>query len=288
MSATAVSTAATVESSTAAAVESTTTAVESSTAAVEPTATATESARSATTESTRSATAESARSAAEAGATMKAAIPATEAVIGMCDRTPEAYAAVSISPAVTVAASVSITPAVKAVVEVAATPEAMTPVAAIPRAGSDKDAAKKPARTVEAVRRAGVGIVAVVSVGANGSWTVVIPCISLVIILIVVALVILRLGARRQRQWRGQQAKREYPSKELLHIAPPIRPPFQLLTRMAVAVRGCQRLVLYHPTNMTRLACESCVKALAARVALSSLCLPRRSAFISLGLAASA
>jgi len=40
--------------------------------------------------------------------------------------------------------------------------------AVIPRAGADKDAADKPVRTVEAVRRAGVRVIRVVAIGAHG------------------------------------------------------------------------------------------------------------------------
>jgi hypothetical protein len=47
----------------------------------------------------------------------------------------------------------------------------MPPVAVIPRTRADKDAVRKPARTVIAVRSAGIWVIRVVTIGANRSRT---------------------------------------------------------------------------------------------------------------------
>src|SRR5713101_505460 len=79
-----------------------------------------------------------------------------------------AVVAPGIAVATTVVAAVVIAPiipATAAIVTVCAT----AIVAAVPRAGTDKDIADKVVRTVEAIWSAFVGVVVVVSVRANGS-----------------------------------------------------------------------------------------------------------------------
>jgi hypothetical protein len=51
--------------------------------------------------------------------------------------------------------------------------EAGTPIeaAAEPRAGTDEEAAREPARTVVAIRRAGIRVISIVAVGARGGRT---------------------------------------------------------------------------------------------------------------------
>jgi hypothetical protein len=62
----------------------------------------------------------------------------------------------------------SIVPAVVAIVATVA-------VAMVPGAGTDKDAAAKPRRAIVPIRRAGVGIVAVITIGANGGRITISP-----------------------------------------------------------------------------------------------------------------
>jgi hypothetical protein len=65
-------------------------------------------------------------------------------------------------------ASVSIIPAAVAIVATVA-------VATVPGAGPDEDAAAKPRRTIVPIGRAGVGIVAVITIGANGGRITISP-----------------------------------------------------------------------------------------------------------------
>jgi hypothetical protein len=75
---------------------------------------------------------------------------------------------------------VAVATAIVAVVVIVIAPSVATPasvvavfaaaiIAAVPRAGANKDTADKVVRTVEAMRCAFVGVVIVVTVGANGS-----------------------------------------------------------------------------------------------------------------------
>jgi hypothetical protein len=56
-----------------------------------------------------------------------------------------------------------------AIVSAATIVATTSPVSVIPRTGADKDPADEPARTVEAIRSACVGIVVVIAPGTNGS-----------------------------------------------------------------------------------------------------------------------
>jgi hypothetical protein len=174
-----------------------------------------------------------------AAAAISASTTVSAIPVAYCTATiADSAAPISISAA-PISIAVSVTPAVVSAMPVATvTPIAMTPIAAIPGAGANEESADKPAGTVKAVRRAGIRIVAVVAIRADRCRTVSIATVVAAPVAAIVALVILSIGALRQRQWCGQQAQREYPSKELLHIASPIRPPLLLLTRVAVVVRG--------------------------------------------------
>jgi hypothetical protein len=55
----------------------------------------------------------------------------------------------------------------------------------------------------------------------------------------------------RQRQWRGQQSQRKYPSKEFLHINFPHSAALPL-TFSGSCGRGSQPFCLMHPTFRTR------------------------------------
>jgi len=126
--------------------------------------------------STTSAAVEAAAAAVEAFTTMEA--PAAAAVEPFTTMTAmEATAAVieSTTTGVTVAAArVPVAAPVVAAV-VIATPTSVIAistaavVAVVPRAGADKDAADKVVRTVVAVRRTRIWVIAVVAVGANRS-----------------------------------------------------------------------------------------------------------------------
>jgi len=60
----------------------------------------------------------------------------------------------------------------RATIESGATVETrVSPIAVVPRAGTDEDSADEPVRTVVAVGRAGVRRIVVVAVGANRSWS---------------------------------------------------------------------------------------------------------------------
>jgi hypothetical protein len=76
------------------------------------------------------------------------------------------------SAPVTISGPVAITrpiPVAGAVVAVSGSTIVTAVVAVIPRTGTDKYAAYKIARSVEAVWRAGIWVVAVISIGTNGS-----------------------------------------------------------------------------------------------------------------------
>ncbi len=260
--ATTVATATAMESTThTAAVEATTSAttVEPTThaATVEPTGAAMEAASSTTTEA----------AAANRVAVVAAHGSAAESVIRMGDcSTAITYAAsiaitMSIPVSVTVAIAMSV--AVMAVVSgmpVAAAPVAATPVAVIPRAGADEEPADKPAGTVEAVRRAGVGIVAVVAIRADRCWTVGVSrtggvsrrVIRTAVLVVVAGITGLGLGALCHRQWRSQQSQRKHPSKESLHINIPHSTAL-LLTVSGSCGRGSQLFYLIHPAYRTPL-----------------------------------
>src|SRR6267154_1155796 len=91
---------------------------------------------------------------AAAGSTASVAVGAFTPMTTMVATTTEAV--VAIAPSVATPASI---------VAVSAT----AIVAAVPRAGANKDTADKVIRTVEAIRCASVGVVVVVTVRANGS-----------------------------------------------------------------------------------------------------------------------
>jgi hypothetical protein len=167
-------------------------------------------------------------------AVIAAHVSAAEAVIGMGNRgaaIPYATMAVSVTVTVSIAMAISMTPAVPVVaaVPVAVTPVSVTPVAVIPGAGANEDATDEPAGAVVAVRRAGIGIVAVIPIRTNRSRAVSVPVIIRgVIVLAIVARIPnpyadghLRLSARCQRQWSRHENQRNEPSKEPFHFTSP-------------------------------------------------------------------
>lgn len=227
-------TATTVESATAEATAST---VEATASSVEATASTVEAAHAAAVTASEPIAMESAG----AAAAEAARIAAAEAVIAVADRSAAiAYSTAAISMSIPEAASVAITSAIEtsaieaAMPVAAATVESMTPIAVVPRPRPDEEAAEEPARAIEAVRCAGIRIISVVAIRADRSRPVIISgTVIRTVVLIVVATIAnthLCLGAWSQRQWRGHEAQREYPSKKLLHIASPIQPPLLLLT----------------------------------------------------------
>jgi hypothetical protein len=222
---------------TAAAMEPTTaaTTVESATAeatasTVEATASTVEAAHAAAVTASEPIAMESAG----AAATEAARVAAAEAVIAVTkSATAVSYAAAAVAKA----ASIPKAPSVEAPMEVpSATVESMTPISVVPGAGPDEEAAEEPARAIEAVRRARIRVIPIVAIRA-GRCVAITGTVVRTVALIVVARIVdthanahLCLGAWNQRQWRGHQAQREYPSKEFVHIASPIRPPLLLLT----------------------------------------------------------
>jgi hypothetical protein len=237
--ATTVATATAVESTATAAMETATHA-----ATVEPTGAAVEAA-STTTEATA---ANSVAVVAAYASTAEAAIRVTD-----CSTAVTYAAAIAIAPSIAVSTSVAITPAVETAMPVAAaTVESMTPVAVIPRAGADEEPADKPAGTVEAIGRAGVRVVAVIAIRADRGWTVGISgrVIGTVVLTVVAGITVLGLGALRQRQWRGKQSQRKYPSKEFLHINFPHSAALPLPFSGSCG-RGYQLFCLMHPAFRT-------------------------------------
>src|ERR1700761_6953378 len=104
-----------------------------------------------------------AASAVESAADRRSAVSAAIAAVISTGVAPSVSVAtpvaIAYAPPVAIPATVSIAPAT-AVTIVAAT---------VPGAGTNKDAAAKPRRSVVSVRRAGIRVVAVVSVSADGS-----------------------------------------------------------------------------------------------------------------------
>ena len=107
---------------------------------------------------------------------MSAAV--TAAAVSAATTTVEAATAVnrSATEAAADCAATSESTTVKAATSESTTVEATTSeptsaeAAAEPRAGTDEQTTGEPARTVVTVRRAGVGVIAIVSVGADRSW----------------------------------------------------------------------------------------------------------------------
>jgi hypothetical protein len=86
---------------------------------------------------------------------------------------PVPIAAVSIAIAVAISATIAISATVAVIpIVIVATIEAPPVVPVIPRAGANKHAAYKVARTIKAVRSAVIGIVVVVSIFADRSRSV--------------------------------------------------------------------------------------------------------------------
>ena len=146
---------------------------------------------------------------AEGSSTMEA-ISTTEAVIGMRDRSAAvSYASPAISISVPIAVAMPISSTVPAAMpDVARAPPSASPIPAVPRAGADEDATDEPAWAVEAIGCAGIWVVAVITIGADRSWTVGVargvPLIVVPAISIAVALVILSLSALHEREWCHQ------------------------------------------------------------------------------------
>jgi hypothetical protein len=243
----------TVTAATAVEAATTATAVESTTAtAVEATGTAAVEAAATTVHRAKVATV----TASKAVATIAARVSATIAVIWVAYRAtaiPDSASVVSvpiaIASSVAIAVAIPTSPAasVVAAMPVAATPVSMSPVAVVPRAGADKEPTDEPAGAIKAVGRAGVWIVVVIAPRTDRGWAVSIAIATIVIAVVaavVARAIVLRLGPLGQRQWRGEQAKREYPSENFFHTDFPHSAPFVPLTRMAAAVQGSQRLAL--------------------------------------------
>jgi hypothetical protein len=110
-------------------------------------------------------------SAAVTTASMEAATTAVEAATAVNRAATEAAA----DCATTVKATTVKATTVKATTSESTTGEAgpkttSSEAAAEPRAGTDEQTTGEPARTVITVRRAGVGVIPIVSVGADRSW----------------------------------------------------------------------------------------------------------------------
>jgi hypothetical protein len=112
-------------------------------------------------------------SAGVAVAAVKVAIAASGVAIAVAIEAVATAGVAVVVKAPTVAATIVTIVGVASIIATSAAGEAVSAtaiVAVVPRAGADKDAADKVVGTVESVRRALVGVVAVVSVGANGSY----------------------------------------------------------------------------------------------------------------------
>jgi hypothetical protein len=94
---------------------------------------------------------------------------------------PIPAASIAIAESPSVAESV---PAIEAAMPVSITPPSISPIPAIPRSRADEEPTHKPAWTVEAIGRAGIGIVAVIAVGADRriavSGVIAIPAIPVI------------------------------------------------------------------------------------------------------------
>jgi len=89
---------------------------------------------------------------------------------------PSAYKAlVGVPSAEAIAAKIAAEPALKSAPFIVARAPIAAPVKpVVPRPGTDKHATDEPLRSVVAVRRAGVWVVAIIAVSANRCWSVVI------------------------------------------------------------------------------------------------------------------
>src|SRR5882757_1809466 len=97
-----------------------------------------------------------------------AGIPVAAPIVAVAATTGEAVVATVVAVRTTMVAVVVIAPGVATPASVVAV-SATAIIAAVPRAGANKDTADKVVRTVEAIRCAFVGVVVIVSVRANGS-----------------------------------------------------------------------------------------------------------------------
>jgi hypothetical protein len=107
-------------------------------------------------------------------AAIKVAIAASGVAIAVAIEAVATAGVAVVVKAPTVAAFIVTIVCVAPIIATSAAGEAVSTtaiVAVVPRAGADKDAADKVVGTVESVRRALVGVVAVVSVGANGGYS---------------------------------------------------------------------------------------------------------------------
>jgi hypothetical protein len=92
-------------------------------------------------------------------------------------------ASITNTTAIRYAATVSISRPAPISTAIAAPVSTMTPVPAIPGARADEDAAHEPARSVVSVRSAGIGVIGVVAVRADGSYAgIPIPIIAVAVI----------------------------------------------------------------------------------------------------------
>src|SRR6266481_7205218 len=97
-----------------------------------------------------------------------AGIPVAAPIVAVAATTGEAVVATVVAVRTTIVAVVVIAPGVATPASVV-TVSATAIIAAVPRAGANKDTADKVVRTIEAIRCAFVGVVVMVSVRANGS-----------------------------------------------------------------------------------------------------------------------
>jgi hypothetical protein len=103
-----------------------------------------------------------------AATTVEAATACCAAVESAANFAASAEAATATVEAATVQAA---TACIKATSAPAGSKTTSAPAAVEPRAGTDEQAAREVARTVVSVRRAGVRVIPIVAVGANGGWT---------------------------------------------------------------------------------------------------------------------
>jgi hypothetical protein len=235
--------AAAVESAaTATAVEATTTAAAAMESAAAVTAVETAGSADTTTVETASPTYECVAATCIAGRSVVKAATSP----GVPDSTAIASAVISAAPVVSTAT----------VVAAAAVVAAATPVTVVPGAGADEETADKPARSIEAIGGACVGIVVVVAPGADGS-RIAVAVIS--VSTITNPDTYTHLGVRRSRHERcgNHQRAEQQKISEKLHFEPPRQGIMHCVTTALAILRaplvnsGC----LLHKTTLLHKSC---------------------------------
>jgi hypothetical protein len=159
-------------------------------------------------------------SAAVAAASVEAAATMEATAAAHCATAEAAAGRTTAETATNRAASCEATATVEAVTAPAIAPAktASAPTAVEPRASADEQAAREVARTVVAVRRARVGVIPIVAVGADGSRTNIARTDSYT------HRKALSASVRRENQGRPKYRKNQEIFRQMFHIWAPSEP----------------------------------------------------------------